>query len=124
MGHLSRKHSTKDVELAVGNLLYLSLGSLPKQKIVNLFEDLLTPTEKIILGKRLTIALLLIRKYKYRDIRKTLKVSTATIRSVAKWLGISGRGFREALAFLEGSREWHELIKLIDDSAKVSLIDE
>lgn len=45
-------------------------------------SDLLTPTEKIMLGKRLGIAFLLEKGYDYRTIQKIIRVSAATIASV------------------------------------------
>lgn len=42
-------------------------------------SDLLTPTEKIMLVKRLSIALLLSKGYEYREIIKLLRVSFPTI---------------------------------------------
>lgn len=48
----------------------------------NLISDFFTPTERIMLSKRLGIALLLEKGYEYRTIIDTLKVSFPTIASV------------------------------------------
>jgi TrpR-related protein YerC/YecD len=45
-------------------------------------NDLFTPTEKVMLAKRIAIALLLLKGYDYRNISSILKVSTATIATV------------------------------------------
>ena len=45
-------------------------------------EDLFTPTERVMLAKRLSIALLLMQGYEYRSIAKVLRVSFPTITGV------------------------------------------
>lgn len=59
--------------------------------------DLLTPTERIMLAKRLAIATLLIEGLPYREIAERLKVSTATVGRVNLWLQTSGDGYRLAI---------------------------
>lgn len=44
--------------------------------------DLFTPVEKVMLAKRIAIAYLLLKGYKYREISKLLRVSITTIGSV------------------------------------------
>ena len=44
-----------------------------------IIDDILSPTEKIMLSKRLAMIYLLIKKVDYRTISETLKVSTATV---------------------------------------------
>lgn len=44
-----------------------------------MIDDLLSPSEKIMLSKRLAIIYLLIKGVNYRDIMKTLKVSSSTV---------------------------------------------
>lgn len=46
-------------------------------------SDLFTPTEKVMLAKRIAIALMLIKGYEYREISKVLRVSLGTIASVS-----------------------------------------
>lgn len=49
-------------------------------------EDLLSPSEKIMLIKRLAIAILLNKGYTYNQIDQTLKVSRPTIMTVSYFL--------------------------------------
>lgn len=56
--------------------------------------DLLTPTERIMLAKRLAIAALLIEGLPYHQIAEGLKVSTSTIGRVKLWLRTAGGGYR------------------------------
>src|SRR3989338_6618179 len=53
--------------------------------------DLFSPTEKIMLAKRIAIAFLLLKGYQYREISKLLRVSLTTIGSVNLSLKL-GRG--------------------------------
>ena len=58
-------------------------------------DDLLTPTEKIVLAKRLSVAFMLLEGYDYESIKDTLKVSSPTIGNVSVWLKVKGDGVRE-----------------------------
>lgn len=53
-----------------------------KDSAADFINDLFSPTEKVMLTKRIAIALLLLRDYQYRDISKILRVSVATISTV------------------------------------------
>ena len=54
--------------------------------VKNFLEDLLWPTEKIMLIKRLAIAIMLSKDYTYDEIDHTLKVSRTTIMNVSYFL--------------------------------------
>ncbi len=62
-----------------------------------LIKDLLTPTEKIMMVKRLAIALLLIQGYEYREIIKLLRVSFGTIAFVKLSLENGSGGYKKAI---------------------------
>lgn len=62
-----------------------------------IIEGLLTPTEKIMLVKRLAIALLLEQGYEYREIAKILKVSLPTIATVSASLKYGSDGYKKAV---------------------------
>lgn len=53
-----------------------------KNDAANFVSDLFSPTEKVMLAKRIAIAALLLKNYQYRDISKLLHVSVATISTV------------------------------------------
>lgn len=55
-------------------------------EVQNFLEDLLSPTEKIMLIKRLAIAIMLSKGYTYDEIDHTLKVSRPTIMTVSYFL--------------------------------------
>src|SRR3989344_3235856 len=64
-----------------------------EKSLQSFFNDLLTPSGKIMLGKRLLIALFLERGHSYLDISRMLKVSEATIGGVNERLQNGGDGF-------------------------------
>lgn len=74
----------------------VSLLSRPED-IVTFFDDFLTPTERIVLSKRITIALLLKQGCSYETIMHTLKVSAPTISDVSLKLKYSGKGYHQIL---------------------------
>ncbi|MFH0863821.1 MAG: Trp family transcriptional regulator [Candidatus Gottesmanbacteria bacterium] len=69
--------------------------STSKEDASNLLEDLLTPTERIVLAKRLAIALLLSKGYSYSNIGKILRVSKPTIAAVNLSLKYEGKGYKK-----------------------------
>ncbi len=78
-------------------LLAVLAASVNIEKINLLLSELLTNTEKVMLTKRLAIALLLENGYSYRNIRYVLHVSFPTIRSVQFWLNHGNQGYKEAV---------------------------
>ena len=61
-------------------------------------SDLLTPTEKIMLAKRLAIAFLLEKNYDYRAIQKILRVSTGTITTVNISRNLGSEGYKKVIS--------------------------
>lgn len=76
-------------------------------------SDLLTPTEKIMLSKRLAISFLLERNYDYRTIQQTLKVSTGTITSVNMARKLGSEGYKKVISKIMRKEA---LVKIIEDS--------
>lgn len=60
-------------------------------------EDFLTPTEQIMLAKRLAIAFLLEKDYDFRTISKILRVSTTTIARVNLMRKYGGQGYQRMI---------------------------
>ena len=69
-----------------------------KSDVDGFLMDLLSPTERIMLAKRLAIAYLLVKKsWTHREISKILKVSLTTIQRVSLTLNIQGNGYRKII---------------------------
>jgi TrpR-related protein YerC/YecD len=84
------------------------------------FNDFLTPTERIMLAKRLSIAVLLTKKYNYNSIRKILRVSPPTIAAVSTLLKYTGKGYKQVVERLlrdESIKDF--LLSAIEGIAKV-----
>lgn len=58
-------------------------------------DDLLTPTEKLMLGKRLMVAVLLQRGYSYGAVCRALKMSKTTVHLIQRELLKSGEGYKK-----------------------------
>lgn len=69
-----------------------------KEEADEFISDLLTPTEKIMLAKRLAIAFLLEKNYDYRTIQKLIRVSTGTIASVNLSLHHGSTGYKKLIS--------------------------
>ncbi len=86
-------------------------------KIKKFMNDPFTPTEKIMLAKRLMASVLLQRGYGYLAICRMLKLSKATVNFIKRDIERSGEGYRliyESIFKEKGSRlnKWLEALRL------------
>ena len=72
--------------------------------------DLLTPTERIMLTKRLAIAFLLTQGYEYREINKVLHVSFQTVASVNNALKYGNNGYNKAVGRILKDEKLKEIL--------------
>lgn len=93
---------TKEETIATLDALYTAASAVHGRDSVKLFlRDLLTPSERIMLGRRIIIARMLIARVKYEDIGRRLQVSSKTIGRVHRWLKDQFPGFEQAVAGME-----------------------
>lgn len=89
------------------------------QEVKEFFKELLTPTEQIMLAKRLAISILLLKNYSYEEIIDLLKVSPVTIGSIARWLRVEGKAFQKAIEKIKKEEKqeefWNNLEQFISD---------
>ncbi len=112
---MSRRPLSKALETAMFTLLYRVLSQLRSEKdVAELVEDLLTPTEKIMLGKRLAIAFLLDKGYDQRTIHTMMSVSVSTVNHVNFWLQHKGSGYRHVIAMMNQGEHWVEFWQTLD----------
>ena len=96
---LSANPLNKNIEKQLTAMLYGILSELSTpEEIAMVLGDLLTDVERTAMIKRLGIAVYLDKGRSYEDIKNNIKVSSATVASVAGALGNSG---------------WQEMIKRI-----------
>jgi len=85
--------------------LYTATGSLRGRKEVKAFlHDLLTESERVMLGRRIVIAQMMLAGRRYDDIISELRVGADTVYRVHRWLDQQYPGYRKAVEGLE--REW------------------
>ncbi len=72
---------------AVGNLFELIVNLRTKQEVIDFLIGLFTPSETLMIARRIQIAKMLLNENNsYEIIRKKLKVSNQTISKVEHWL--------------------------------------
>lgn len=86
----------KDVEKRIFEVFKSTISNLKNaEDIEDFLEDFLSPVEKIMLAKRLSIAVLLAKGYRYQTITSILRVTPSTIASVNISLKYSGKGYKK-----------------------------
>ncbi len=102
--------------------LYTAAGTIRGRDAMKLFlRDLLTPSERIMMGRRIIIARRLLAGDSHRHIEETMKVGRDTVRKVERWLEDQLPGYEQAIKELEKElkerREKYENKKLYATSA-------
>lgn len=101
---------TEKEKIKTLDMLYTAASSIRGRKSVKLFlRDLLTPSERIMLGRRIWIARFLINGETHESIAKRLGVGMGTIQRVERWLGDQFPGFEQAVKGAEREfkkRDW------------------
>lgn len=69
-----------------------------KEEADQFLSDFLTPTEKIMLAKRLAISFLLEKDYNYRKIQRIIRVSAPTITAVNRARQYGSEGYRKLIS--------------------------
>lgn len=96
MAQVSKYPVHKDVEKRMFEIFTNTIARLRnKEEIEDFLEDFLSPVEQIMLAKRLSIAILLAKKYSYPSIAKILRVTPSTIASVSLSLKYAGKGYKK-----------------------------
>lgn len=120
MTQVSRRVVSKKVEDRILSLFVSSIVlAQDKDTALYLVDDLLTPSEKVMLSKRFSIAFMLLEGYDYDTIQNVLKVSSSTIGRVALWMKGSGRGIR----FIREKIKKTESLKNLWEDVKESIAE-
>ncbi len=78
-------------------------------------SEFLSPVEKIMLAKRIAIAVLLAKGYDYDAIKKILRVTPSTIAGISIALKYSQRGYKRAVDKILHSEKIDEFWQRVDD---------
>lgn len=116
MGQISRLPLRKEVYERMFELLIKALvDTRDSKEAAALLKDLLTPVERIMIAKRLAIAVLLAKDKSYAIIQDVLKVSRPTITAVSANLKFYGKGYRQFTEKLEKEKKWQKLWDKIEN---------
>lgn len=98
--------------------LYTAASAVKGREATKLFlRDLLTKSERIMLGRRIIIARMLINGFSHREIICKLGVGQDTIARVQKWLHDQMPGYEKAIEWLEKEFDKIQEKKLYAQSA-------
>jgi uncharacterized protein YerC len=93
-----------------------SLSSLrDADSVASFFSDFLTGTEELMLAKRFTVAVLLLRGRQPKDIKKILHVSNSTTGSVGAWLKNAKPKTIATLERIMKESQWDAFIDKIEE---------
>lgn len=110
MPQISKRPIKEDLLNRMLEIMEKSLVKLKDQKEMTVFlEDFLTPTEKIMLAKRLAMALLLSRGWDHQAICQYLKVSTSTVTTIKNKLKSETSGYHRVINQIESDKEWEQM---------------
>lgn len=119
MTQVSKLLLSKVLEQEMHSLLRKVLADLRQDAHVGAFlDDLLSKTEKIMLGKRLAIAVLLSKGYEYRSIHRILKVGMGTIASVQYQIKNGNQGYSLVIDKLNKEEKLKSVLNSIDDTLR------
>lgn len=115
MAQISKRILDKNKQERIFRLLIDCIKTTRKQTDTNDFlHDLFTPTERIMMAKRLAIAVLLLRDdYTQKEISKYLNVSNSTVNRINQSLKFKGDGMRLILGKVTKKKEFINLLKEI-----------
>lgn len=115
MPQISRRKLPKELEEEMFSQFWVSLSRLrTSDNTASFFSDLLTDTEELMLAKRFTIAVLLLRGKRPVDIKATLHVTNSTIGVVASWVKNAKPRTQKLLELLIQEGKWQGIIDRID----------
>jgi TrpR-related protein YerC/YecD len=77
-----------------GDLFEIILNLKLRKEVVDFFVGLITPSELLMLARRIQIARKLLEEKSYFEIKKELKVGNETIFRTDKWLNSRGEEYR------------------------------
>ena len=119
MTKVSRLPLREDVWQRVFELfLKTTISIKDKKKLQGFINDLYSPTEKIMLAKRLACAVMIAKGNDYESIRRTLRISPPTIAKMSMLVKYKGQGLipiiEEILRKDSFRILWREISGLID----------
>ena len=103
---LNQKTQDKIFSLFISSIIICNSKNLA----TSLVKDLFTPSERIMLSKRFSIAYMLNEKYDYDSICEILRVSRTTVGCVSNWLKEKGEGFRIVIKKIKNDEKMKQIL--------------
>lgn len=94
----SHEVNSKERYKIIGNFFDIIANLKSKKEVVDFFVGLLTPSENLMVARRIQIAQLLIEGEGYETIKNKLKVSFQTITKTERWLHSEDEDYNNWLA--------------------------
>lgn len=113
MTPVSRRPLNRQTKYDLINEFWFALGRLNRKEIEFFLRDILSPTEIIMLSKRIEILKQLRKRYDYSNIRDNIKVTDSTIAKMSEKLQKANEAFIKILDYLirDEKRRWEEFIE-------------
>ena len=122
MPHVSRYPIEKDVYFQIIDGFNWLLTDIKSEATMKLFiYDFFTKTERIMLAKRLAVALMISKGYETNLIKQVLKVSTATVYRIREWVERGGKGLQMGLNKLAHQEKTNQFWKKVNDFLDINL---
>ena len=116
MTQVSKYPVHKDVEKRMFEVLRETISHLRgSEEIEEFLHDFLSPVEKIMLAKRLSIAVLLHKGYRYESIAEILRVTPPTIATVSLLLKYSGKGYKKTVEKIALNEKMNAFWEKVED---------
>ena len=117
MTQVSKHPLRKEIQERVYEEFTESLAMVKsKGQVDRLVDDLLSPTEKTMLAKRLSIALLLMKKYDQRAVSRVLKVSLGTVSKVSSAMQKGNGGYAMVVGSILKGESLRAFLQKLDDA--------
>lgn len=115
MPQVSKRKLDKDLENEIFKQFWNSLGKINDSgKSAEFFSDLLTETEKVMLAKRFSAAVLITRGKSATEIKDSIHLAYSTINSVSAWTKNAKPKTKEILNKISIDKNWETVFDKID----------
>ena len=123
MTQISKYPLHKEIEERMLEIFFDSVVMVQtRSQVQKLLDDWISPTEKIMLAKRLSIAMLLTKGYEQRSIAKALRVGLETVSKVSRALQKGTGGYDMVISvFLKQEKQaafWEKIDDALTDMLK------
>lgn len=116
MPQISKYRLDKTIQQEMFRHFWSSVANLrTTQTVADFFSDLLTHTEELMLAKRLTVAVLLLRGKRPVDIARVLHVSFSMIGRVSSWVDRAKPGTKRELERIIDEAQWQAFFDKIEN---------